>query len=350
MIENILNKDTFVEYIQQEASIFELASKLCVPLTMLAKFNPELHNKCKARSHIRVPSEDMIFSSEVAFNAKFNEIYSCKIILSPNSVKFVSNQINKEIKFISVSSIIISGHPSLVGDIPEEDLSAPFMSSLLTINYFDNIPSSNNKKIEVTGCRCELESVQKIILKKRKEILNDFPIGKKLPSVLEIVGIKDSILTLFEINILRSSVPLRFQYNSWNLIFTSSLHGTSIKSALQKISSLKTILILIEAEHHEIFGTFLPFCISPSRNYYGSFDVFVFSLNPQMRKYPCTEKNIFIVSSTASEILIGGNNAAIHLKNTLDVGFSSQSNTFDSPQFTKENRFEIIRFEIWNLN
>jgi hypothetical protein len=202
-------------------------------------------------------------------------------------------------------------------------------------------------------------SLQNILTKKSQEFKAGFKLrffrpgsGLNFPMKhnCQYIGILQSMISPFKIDLLRLSLDFRFRNRTWKLLFQSKTNGTSLRTLVQKSANHSTLVLFISTVDNYLFGCFLNTKIEFRSHYYGTGETFIFTFSPQMRKYPASMKNNFFVSFTNIDFMIGGNGTAIHLQRFLEFGFSSFSETFDSPQLTKNPRFEILNIEVWSLN
>jgi hypothetical protein len=158
------------------------------------------------------------------------------------------------------------------------------------------------------------------------------------------------MISPFKIDLLRLSLGFKFRNKTWELLFQSKINGTSFRNLVQKSNRHSTLVLFILTVDDYLFGCFLNTRIEYKGRYYGNGETFVFTFVPEIRKYPASMKNNFFVSFTNTDFMIGGNGTAIHMQRFLEFGFSSPSETFDSPQLTRNPRFEILNVELWSLN
>lgn len=350
--------------IKNDESIFQVASKFMVPLYSIHDCNPGIENNWHNGNKINIIHKNVVFENNYPFQEVLlfkNFEMPCTILLSNQHISINPISYNnvgakpRHIKYLSLVTMNLIVHPSLnIRDL--EDNSENLSSlGLLVILYLDDVFNSNSiQLVTLSGFRCDLLSLQLILEHKIHEYQSGFFIDLKLPRVtcksnFGYKGIDQSMVSSLQFDVIRLSLPLCHKNKTWEMIFQTQIHGTSLKNLVQKTENQNTLIILIQTVNNEIFGFFLNTKLRHNKSYIGNGETFVFTIYPQLKKYPATLKNDYFVWLTNSALVIGGNHTAIQLQQFLEFGFSSASETFDSPQLTSKPRFDILSIEAWKI-
>lgn len=124
------------------------------------------------------------------------------------------------------------------------------------------------------------------------------------------------------------------------VIYQSSNDGYQLSNVYRKCAeyaeSYSACTVLIEAEDGAIFGALIdtmPIC---SSKFQGSGDSFVFTLHPEVNKYPFSSKNNQIALFAMDYFLIGmgDKGPALRVDEQLKIGRSYKSETFQNDPLT----------------
>lgn len=114
------------------------------------------------------------------------------------------------------------------------------------------------------------------------------------------------------------------------------------------------ILILIEDSWGYIFGLYLSHPLKISSEYYGNDDDFVFTVLPNLVKYPSNQFNNYYILSNYQNILIGGGKTGtytIQLDDELNTGVTGISETYSNNNILSSNEyFKCLNVEVWAIH
>lgn len=82
------------------------------------------------------------------------------------------------------------------------------------------------------------------------------------------------------------------------------------------------------------------------KQFIGSNETFVFTLEPEKKTYYSTDKNDRFCLAGDDYFQFGGNGSAIYVNESMQGGQARESETFDCPQITQKDFFDIATIEI----
>ena len=302
------------------------------------------------------------------------------ITIKPDSFTFVQRNLRSSgkrieitVNIVSVISTEVIPHPNTESD---ESASAP---SVLIICYqHDPLRVRTMDAIAFVASRAELHALELHIRKISRRRQNEIRFVKtieaahlcdvKTQKLLEELNVSSryrrpycdvssgfhiegtsKVIDRVELIEVRKVLPFRFKSYSWRLIFSVSVDGTSYHSLYAATEAALHCFILVRTQAGDKIGAFLTAGLKKSSRFYGSGEMFVFNFKPTVNIYKATLKNSEFISSTMSEIIIGGNNAAIWIDERLLNGISEPSETFGSPSLTTDSQFTVMECEVWEL-
>lgn len=149
---------------------------------------------------------------------------------------------------------------------------------------------------------------------------------------------------------IRGSLPTRFKYAGWLLLFQLSRDGKSYTTFYDKTQRHEPLVLLIRTADGEKIGAYISNGLKMSRRYYGSGETFVFKLNPEYTAYhwSIANGNQYFVASSCEEIALGGGgDSALWLDGEFRTGISEPCKTYNSPGLCSKTRFDVLEVEVW---
>jgi hypothetical protein len=167
---------------------------------------------------------------------------------------------------------------------------------------------------------------------------------------IAVIGGQSKILEQQQILEIRKRLPRRNRNGDWRLLFQLSTDGCSYQTMYDKVGQSWPVVIAVRTDVGDRIGAFLSSELKVSRGYYGQPDSFVWRIKDTVEMFGGAgpPPNRFFVACTNEEIMIGGGNgAAIHVGEMLDIGRSRPCVTYGSPMLTQKERFQVIELEVW---
>ncbi|KAK2825979.1 hypothetical protein Q5P01_020193 [Channa striata] len=161
------------------------------------------------------------------------------------------------------------------------------------------------------------------------------------------------ILETSHVRELCKELPPRTVGHTWQLAYSTSRHGASLKSLYRKLSSTDSpALIVIKDALDEIFGAFLSHTLRPSEKFYGTGETFLFMLHPRFKCFRWTGENSFFIKGDLDSFAIGGGSGhfGLWLDENLYLGRSSPCVTFNNCCLSETDDFRVMELEVWTFS
>ncbi|XP_062253017.1 nuclear receptor coactivator 7 isoform X2 [Platichthys flesus] len=148
-------------------------------------------------------------------------------------------------------------------------------------------------------------------------------------------------------------LPPRTVSYTWQLKYSTSRHGSSLKSLYRKLSGTDSpVLIVIKDALDETFGAFLSHPLRPSEKFYGTGETFLFMLHPRFKCFRWTGENSFFIKGDLDYFAIGGGSGhfGLWVDENLYLGRSSPCYTFNNCCLSETDDFRVMELEVWTFN
>ncbi|TNN55324.1 Oxidation resistance protein 1 [Liparis tanakae] len=147
-------------------------------------------------------------------------------------------------------------------------------------------------------------------------------------------------------------LPPRTVGYSWQLTYSTSRHGASLKSLYRKLRATDSpVLVVIKDALEEIFGAFLSHPLRLSEKFYGTGETFLFMLHPRFKCFKWTGENSFFIKGDLDSFAIGGGSGhfGLWVDENLYLGRSSPCHTFNNCCLSETNDFRVMELEVWTF-
>ncbi|XP_047193550.1 nuclear receptor coactivator 7 isoform X2 [Scophthalmus maximus] len=161
------------------------------------------------------------------------------------------------------------------------------------------------------------------------------------------------ILEASHVRELCKELPPRTVSCTWQLAYSTSRHGSSLKSLYRKLGGTDSpVLIVIKDALDEIFGAFLSHPLRPSETFYGTGETFLFMLHPRFKCFRWTGENSFFIKGDLDSFAIGGGSGhfGLWVDENLYQGHSSPCYTFNNCCLSETDDFRVMELEVWTFN
>ncbi|XP_040916637.1 nuclear receptor coactivator 7 isoform X2 [Toxotes jaculatrix] len=161
------------------------------------------------------------------------------------------------------------------------------------------------------------------------------------------------ILEASHVRELCKELPPRTVGHTWQLTYSTSRHGASLKSLYRKLSATESpVLIVIKDALDEIFGAFLSHPLRPSETFYGTGETFLFMLHPRFKCFRWTGENSFFIKGDLDSFAIGGGSGhfGLWVDENLYLGRSSPCYTFNNCCLSETDDFRVMELEVWTFS
>ena len=281
------------------------------------------------------------------------------------------------IKMDSILSSTLLPHPS----VTSQSVDDPSQPANLTLCYSSNPDDKESVEVVIfSSSRAEMNALNTLITNRMKENEKG---NKKLQDVstrvlrlaelrsVDSLGENTSytqlktsnstndtnyvlgtpkIIDAIDVFALRRELPYKYRSYKWRRAFLLSEDGTSYISLYEKTQCCKTCVVVIKTADGSRIGCFLPQGLKNNERFYGNGETFVFHFSPDLKVYKWSRANESFISSTNTEILVGGGGgSAIWVDKYMHKGRSDLCETFNSPPLATKSYFYILDIEIWEL-
>ncbi|XP_013984190.1 nuclear receptor coactivator 7 isoform X1 [Salmo salar] len=147
-------------------------------------------------------------------------------------------------------------------------------------------------------------------------------------------------------------LPPRTVGHTWQLAYSTSRHGSSLKSLYRRLKgSDSPVLMVIKDSLNQVFGSFLSHPLRPSETFYGTGETFLFMLLPRFKCFKWTGENSFFIKGDLDSFAIGGGSGhfGLWLDEMLYLGRSSPCYTFNNCCLSERDDFHVMELEVWTF-
>ncbi|XP_026150129.1 nuclear receptor coactivator 7 isoform X2 [Mastacembelus armatus] len=151
---------------------------------------------------------------------------------------------------------------------------------------------------------------------------------------------------------LAAHMPARTQGYPWQLVYSTAVHGSSLKTLYRNMAGLDSpVLLVIKDMHKKVFGAFSSDSFRVSKYCYGTGETFLFSFNPDLQAYRWSGENSYFVSGNLESLQIGGGGSgfALWLDSDLYRGASFSCPTFHNAPLSTQEDFIVQDLEVWTV-
>uniref|UniRef100_A0A673MMV5 Nuclear receptor coactivator 7-like n=1 Tax=Sinocyclocheilus rhinocerous TaxID=307959 RepID=A0A673MMV5_9TELE len=149
---------------------------------------------------------------------------------------------------------------------------------------------------------------------------------------------------------LSTRLPARVQGYPWRLVYSTVVHGTSLKTLYRNLLELDCpVLMVIKDMDNQIFGAFSTHPFRVSEHCYGTGETFLYSFCPEIKVYRWTGENSYFVKGNTDSLQIGGGGGRLGLWLDADLyhGTTSKCSTFNNLPLSSKQDFTIQNLEVW---
>ncbi|XP_016095705.1 oxidation resistance protein 1-like [Sinocyclocheilus grahami] len=160
------------------------------------------------------------------------------------------------------------------------------------------------------------------------------------------------LLKAEQIEKLAKHLPPRTIGYHWNLAFSTSKHGMSIKTLYRAMQDQDSpMLLVIKDSDGQIFGALASEPFKVSEGFYGTGETFLFTFYPEFEAYKWTGDNLFFIKGDMDSLAFGGGSGefGLWLDGDLYHGRSHSCKTFGNPMLSAKEDFFVQDIEIWSF-
>ncbi|XP_066266226.1 GTPase-activating protein skywalker-like [Branchiostoma lanceolatum] len=219
-----------------------------------------------------------------------------------------------------------------------------------------------SRKLCSTLQQRHLETLQR---KGAPAITIDSPTHTATHGSIALSPVESSILNHAQIHQLWCWLPQRFSLYEPRIIFSSSDDGYHLRNLYQKCADNQPIVLVIKTKNDEIFGAFITESLdytankNKSRAYFGTGEMFLFSLTPVPERFPWVgvsdggdlspSQSMFISADHTSLVIGGGDGDGIFLDQEMNRGHTKRCKTFNNAPLCTSGDFHCVSVEVLGL-
>ncbi|KAM9353076.1 nuclear receptor coactivator 7 [Symphorus nematophorus] len=169
---------------------------------------------------------------------------------------------------------------------------------------------------------------------------------------LPVLGSESQLLEDHHLKRLADHMPARTHGYPWQLVYSTAIHGSSLKTLYRNMAGLDSpVLLVIKDMHKKVFGAFSSDPFKVSKYCYGTGETFLFSFNPDFQAYRWSGENSYFVSGNLESLQIGGGGVgfALWLDADLYHGSSFSCPTFHNASLSSQEDFIVQDLEVWTV-
>ncbi|KAK3515811.1 hypothetical protein QTP70_033849 [Hemibagrus guttatus] len=160
------------------------------------------------------------------------------------------------------------------------------------------------------------------------------------------------ILREHHIEKLAPHLPARLQCSPWQLVYSTEIHGTSLKTLYRKTAEIQQpVLLLIQDTHNQVFGAFSSDSFRVSDCCYGTGETFLFTFSPEFKMFRWSGENSYFVRGFLDSLQLGagGGPFGLWLDSDLLRGSTFSCKTFCNTPLSPQHDFRVQALEVWSF-
>ncbi|KAM7420350.1 hypothetical protein PAMA_014863 [Pampus argenteus] len=176
--------------------------------------------------------------------------------------------------------------------------------------------------------------------------------AEEVDDILPVLSDYSQLLDDTHLESLAAHLPARTQGYPWQLVYSTAIHGSSLKTLYRNMAGLDSpVLLVIKDMHKKVFGAFSSDPFKVSKYCYGTGETFLFSFNPDFQAYRWSGENSYFVSGNLESLQIGGGGGGFGLWLDADLyhGSSFSCPTFRNAPLSTQKDFIVQDLEVWTV-
>ncbi|GFN73983.1 hypothetical protein PoB_000048900 [Plakobranchus ocellatus] len=180
-----------------------------------------------------------------------------------------------------------------------------------------------------------------------------------------LLNTKTKILSPEMLHTLWGWIPIRLTLKKLELLFSSNVDGTTLRTLYMRTQHAPQTLLIIKATDGSIFGAYCSAAWSirlekniPHMSFFGTGETFVFTLYPDLKKFPWigtlgspsqSTSDHFMAGNDDMMIIGSGNGEAIYLDSMMNHCRSTHCDTFDNEPLCQSQDFSCQVVEVFEF-
>ncbi|XP_052345777.1 nuclear receptor coactivator 7 isoform X3 [Oncorhynchus keta] len=177
--------------------------------------------------------------------------------------------------------------------------------------------------------------------------------------LLPVLRNHSQLLNDHHIESLANHMPARTQGYPWNLVYSTAIHGTSLKTLYRQMAHIDSPVLLVIKDMEkkvcfplsQVFGAFSSHPFRVSDCCYGTGETFVYSFDPAFKAYRWSGENSYFIRGHMDSLQIGGGGGLFGLWLDADLyhGASYSCHTFNNQPLSTQQDFTVQDLEVWTV-
>uniref|UniRef100_UPI00398EB356 nuclear receptor coactivator 7-like isoform X3 n=1 Tax=Pristiophorus japonicus TaxID=55135 RepID=UPI00398EB356 len=160
------------------------------------------------------------------------------------------------------------------------------------------------------------------------------------------------LLESFHIEKLTKHLPARTQGYAWRLMYSTAVHGTSLRTLYRSLAVVDTpVLLVVKDMDNQIFGALASHPFRLSDHCFGTGETFLYTFNPQFKIFRWSGENSYFIKGDRDSLELGGGSGHFGLWLDADLyhGRSNPCSTFNNETLSKKEDFIVQDLEVWTF-
>ncbi|XP_077950265.1 TLD domain-containing protein 2 isoform X2 [Gasterosteus aculeatus] len=216
--------------------------------------------------------------------------------------------------------------------------------------FFSNSVNSTNKNWKIITVKDSKRSLSLCSSEYYDEEEPEYQ--EEVEDSLPVLNDQSQLLDDQHLERLAAQMPAKTWGYPWQLVYSTSIHGSSLKTLYRNMAGLDCpVLLVIKDMHKKVFGAFSSDPFKVSKYCYGTGETFLFSFNPDFQAYRWSGENSYFVSGNWESLQIGGGGGGFGLWLDADLyrGSSFSCPTFQNESLSTQVDFNVLDLEVWTV-
>ncbi|XP_063054818.1 nuclear receptor coactivator 7 isoform X1 [Engraulis encrasicolus] len=151
---------------------------------------------------------------------------------------------------------------------------------------------------------------------------------------------------------LAAHLPARTQGYPWRLVYSTAVHGTSLRTLYRNMAETdRPVVLAIKDMDNQVFGAFSSHPFRVSSGCYGTGETFLYSFSPEFKMFSWTGENSYFVKGFMDSLQLGGGGGpfGLWLDASLCRGSSYACHTFHNQPLAVHPDFAVQELEVWTF-
>ncbi|XP_051880998.1 nuclear receptor coactivator 7-like isoform X2 [Pristis pectinata] len=160
------------------------------------------------------------------------------------------------------------------------------------------------------------------------------------------------LLESFHIEKLMLHLPARTQGYAWRLMYSTAVHGTSLRTLYRSLAVIDApVLLVVKDMDNQIFGALASHPFRLSDHCFGTGETFLYTFNPQFKIFRWSGENSYFIKGDKDSLELGGGSGHFGLWLDADLyhGRSNPCSTFNNETLSKKEDFIVQDLEVWTF-